>query len=68
MNPAAALSWFARHELRLALREWLALMAGRRGRKRAAVIGLIGFGSFRDAEISVGTFQQGRTFQVEHVV
>ena len=38
-----ALTWFARHEIRLAWREWLAMMtAGRRKRKRA-VIGLIGF-------------------------
>jgi ABC-2 type transport system permease protein len=41
---SAALSWFARHEIRLAWREWLAMMTGgRRGRKRAAVIGLIVF-------------------------
>jgi ABC-2 type transport system permease protein len=41
MSSAAALTWFARHELRLAWREWLAMMTGgRRGRKRAAVIGL----------------------------
>jgi ABC-2 type transport system permease protein len=41
---SAALTWFARHELRLASREWLAMMTGgRRGRKRAAVIGLIVF-------------------------
>src|SRR6478752_10428110 len=44
MSSAAALSWFARHELRLAWREWLAMMTGgRRGRKRAAAIGLIAF-------------------------
>ncbi|HKO69940.1 MAG TPA: permease [Bradyrhizobium sp.] len=44
MNSAAALTWFARHELRLAWREWLAVMAtGRRGRKRAALIGLVVF-------------------------
>ncbi len=44
MSSAAALSWFARHELRLAWREWLAMLTGgRRGRKRAAVIGLILF-------------------------
>jgi ABC-2 type transport system permease protein len=44
MSSAAALTWFARHELRLAWREWLAMMTGgRRGRKRAAVIGLIVF-------------------------
>ena len=44
MSSAAALSWFARHELRLAWREWLAMMTGgRRRRTRAAVIGLIAF-------------------------
>jgi len=41
MSPAADLGWFARHELRLAWREWVAMMtAGRKGRKRAALIGL----------------------------
>ena len=41
---SAALTWFARHELRLASREWLAMMTGGRpGRKRAAIIGLIVF-------------------------
>jgi ABC-2 type transport system permease protein len=44
MSSATALTWFARHELRLAWREWLAMMtAGRRRRKRAAIIGLIVF-------------------------
>src|SRR6195952_4481059 len=44
MSSADVLTWFARHELRLAWREWLAMMtAGRRGRKRAAIIGLIVF-------------------------
>jgi ABC-2 type transport system permease protein len=39
---SAALTWFARHEVRLAWREWLAMMtAGRRGRKRAAIVGLL---------------------------
>jgi ABC-2 type transport system permease protein len=47
MSSAAALTWFARHELRLAWREWLAMMTGgRRGRKRAAMIGLIVFAAF----------------------
>ena len=42
----AALSWFARHEIRLAWREWLAIMTGgRRGRRRAVVIGLLVFGA-----------------------
>src|SRR5579863_882558 len=41
----AALSWFARHEIRLAWREWLAMMTGgRRGRRRAVIIGLLVFG------------------------
>jgi ABC-2 type transport system permease protein len=44
MSSATALTWFARHEIRLAWREWLAMMtAGRKGRKRTAVIGLIVF-------------------------
>lgn len=42
MSSATALSWFARHELRLAWREWFAMMTGgRRKRARAAVIGLL---------------------------
>lgn len=44
MSSATALSWFARHEIRLAWREWLAMMtAGRKGRKLTAIIGLIVF-------------------------
>ena len=44
MSSAEALTWFARHEIRLAWREWLAMMtAGRKGRKRAAIIGLTVF-------------------------
>src|ERR1700732_243205 len=44
MVSPAELTWFARHELRLAWREWLAMMtAGRKGRKRAAIIGLMVF-------------------------
>jgi ABC-2 type transport system permease protein len=41
------LTWFASHEIRLAWREWLAMMtAGRRGRTRAAIIGLIALAAF----------------------
>ena len=41
---AASLSWFARHEIRLAWREWLAMMtAGRRRRKRVVIVGLLVF-------------------------
>jgi len=44
MSSAAALTWFARHEFRLAWREWLAMMTGgRRGRRRRAIVGLIVF-------------------------
>jgi len=40
-----ALSWFARHEIRLAWREWLAMMTGGRHRRRhAVIIGLLIFG------------------------
>jgi ABC-2 type transport system permease protein len=42
MNATADLASFARHEIRLAWREWLAMMtAGRSRRKRTAVVGLI---------------------------
>ena len=47
MTPTTALSWFARHELRLAWREGLAMMTGgRRRRTRAAVIGIVAFAAF----------------------
>ncbi|WP_298258503.1 permease [Bradyrhizobium sp.] len=40
------LSWFASHEIRLAWREWLAMMTGgRQRRRRAAIIGLLVFGA-----------------------
>jgi len=46
VTRAATLSWFARHELRLAWREWLGMItAGRRRRTRAAIIGLLVFGA-----------------------
>src|SRR4051812_38326896 len=43
MSSATAIGWFARHEIRLAWREWLAMMTGGRGKRRRAVIGLIVF-------------------------
>ena len=44
MSSALALTWFARHEIRLAWREWMAMMtAGRRFRKRSTVIWLVVF-------------------------
>lgn len=44
MNSVSGLSWFVRHEVRLAWREWIAMLTGgRRGRKRAAMIGLVAF-------------------------
>jgi ABC-2 type transport system permease protein len=43
MNSATALTWFARHEIRLAWREWLAMMTGGRRKRTRAIIGLIVF-------------------------
>src|SRR6202051_4071612 len=43
MSSTADLTWFARHEIRLAWREWLAMMTGRRGKRKRAVIGLMIF-------------------------
>jgi ABC-2 type transport system permease protein len=44
MSSATALPWFARHELRLAWREWLAMMTGgRRRRARVAVVAVLLF-------------------------
>jgi ABC-2 type transport system permease protein len=44
MTPTATVTWFAGHEIRLARREWLAMMtAGRRWRGRNMAIGLIVF-------------------------
>jgi ABC-2 type transport system permease protein len=43
---SVTLGWFAGHEIRLAWREWLAMMTGgRRGRRRAMIIGLLVFGA-----------------------
>ncbi|WP_315745169.1 MULTISPECIES: permease [unclassified Bradyrhizobium] len=45
MTRATTLAWFARHELRLAWREWLAMItAGRQRRTRVALIALLFFG------------------------
>jgi ABC-2 type transport system permease protein len=46
MSSAAALSWFARHEIRLAWREWLAMMTGSRGKRKRAIIALVVFAAF----------------------
>ena len=46
MSSATALSWFARHELRLAWREWLAMMTGGRRKRTRAVVGLLIFAAF----------------------
>jgi ABC-2 type transport system permease protein len=43
MSSTTALTWFARHEIRLAWREWLAMMTGGRRKQKRAVIGLIVF-------------------------
>jgi len=46
MSSAAALSWFARHEMRLGWREWLAMMTGARRKRKRAVIGLLALAAF----------------------
>jgi hypothetical protein len=47
MTSNASLAWIARHEIRLAWRDWVAMLtAGRRGRARNVTIGLIIFAVF----------------------
>ena len=47
MSHAGTLTWFARHEARLAWRDWLSMMtAGRRRRARTVAIGLVLFALF----------------------
>ena len=47
MNAPATYGWFARHELRLAAREALAMLtAGRRARVGAVLIGIVAFVAF----------------------
>src|ERR1700736_4165541 len=43
MNSTTALTWFARHEIRLAWRERLAMMNGGRRKRTRAVVGLLIF-------------------------
>jgi ABC-2 type transport system permease protein len=43
MSAAAGLTRFARHDIRLAWREWLAMMTGGRRKRKRAVIGLLIF-------------------------
>jgi ABC-2 type transport system permease protein len=58
VNSATHLSWFARHEFRLAWREWLAMMTGGRRRRNRAVIGLLIFAAIMHlpAYVVVGRF------------
>ena len=47
MSAPGTLTWFARHECRLAWRDWLSMMtAGRRRRARSIAIGLVVFAVF----------------------
>ncbi|WP_315833718.1 permease [Bradyrhizobium prioriisuperbiae] len=47
MTSTASLAWVARHEIRLARRDFIAMLTGgRRGRARNVVIGLIAFAAF----------------------
>ena len=41
MSRAGTIFWFAHHECRLAWRDWLWLMSGRRGSRRRVALGLI---------------------------
>jgi ABC-2 type transport system permease protein len=43
VSAAANLTWFARHEIRLAWREWLAMMTGGRRKRNRALVGLLVF-------------------------
>jgi ABC-2 type transport system permease protein len=43
MSASANLTWFVRHEVRLAWREWLAMMTGGRRKRNRALIGLLIF-------------------------
>ena len=43
MSETATLAWFARHEARLAWRDWVAMIAGRRRRQRTAAVLVIVF-------------------------
>jgi ABC-2 type transport system permease protein len=59
LTAPGTLVWFARHESRLAWREWLAMMtAGRRRRARTVAIALVGFAIFMHlvAYATVGPF------------
>lgn len=63
MSSASSLSWFVRHEVRLAWREWIGMLTGgRRGRRRAALIGLVVFAALMHlpAYAVVGRFAELR--------
>jgi ABC-2 type transport system permease protein len=46
VSASANLTWFARHEIRLAWREWLAMMTGGRRKRKYAFAGLLVFAAF----------------------
>lgn len=55
MSQPATLAWFARHECRVAWRDWFAMMTGgKRGRAYAAIIALAGFAVFMHAIAALG--------------
>lgn len=61
MTPVASHTWFVRHEIRLAWRDWIAMVtAGRAGRTRNVTIALIAFALFMHllAYAVVGRFAQ----------
>ena len=56
MSRAGTIAWFAHHEGRLAWRDWLWLISGRRRSRRKATLGLIAIALFlRLAKISRAT-------------
>jgi ABC-2 type transport system permease protein len=46
VSRAGSIFWFAHHEWRLAWRDWLWLMSGRRWRRRRVALGLIAVALF----------------------
>src|ERR1700686_3299841 len=62
MSSTADLTWFARHEIRLAWREWLAMMTGGRRKRTRAVIGLVIFAAIMHlpAHAGIGRFADPR--------
>ena len=60
MSAPGSIAWIARHELRLAWRDWLAMMtAGGRTRVRTLLVVLLGATAFMHAIASAACHVQG---------